>query len=116
MKFSHDSQSVLFDGRREFLLSGEMHYFRMPRADWRRRMRLWKDAGGNFLSTYVPWLIHESEEGRIIFGDRSERDLAGFLETAAEEGLPVILRPGLSWPRTAALPSRTPSGVSKSAC
>ena len=49
MKFSHDSQGVLFDGRREFLLSGEMHYFRVPRADWRRRMRLWKDAGGNFI-------------------------------------------------------------------
>ena len=94
MKFSHDSQGVLFDGRREFLLSGEMHYFRVPRADWRKRMRLWKNADGNFISTYVPWLIHEPEEGRIIVGDRPERDLAGFLETAAEEGLPVMLRPG----------------------
>ncbi len=94
MKFSFDAQSVLFDGRREFLFSGEMHYFRVPRADWRRRMRLWKDVGGNFLATYVPWCVHEPEEGSVRFRDRPERDLAGFLEIAAEEGLQVMLRPG----------------------
>ena len=94
MKFSFDSRSLLFDGRREFLWSGEMHYFRVPAADWRRRMRLWKEAGGNFVATYVPWIVHEPEEGRIVFGDRPERDLAAFLRTAAEEGLHVLLRPG----------------------
>ena len=94
MKLSFDSRSLLFDGRREFLWSGEMHYFRGPAADWRRRMRLWKEAGGNFVATYVPWIVHEPEEGRIVFGDRPERDLAGFLRTAAEEGLQVLLRPG----------------------
>ena len=94
MKISFDSRSLLFAGRREFLWSGEMHYFRVPAADWRRRMRLWKEAGGNFVATYVPWIVHEPEEGRIVFGDRPERDLAGFLRTAAEEGLQVLLRPG----------------------
>ena len=94
MKISFDSRSLLFDGRREFLWSGEMHYFRVPATDWRRRMRLWKEAGGNFVATYVPWIVHEPEEGRIVFGDRPERDLAGFLRTAAEEGLHVLLRPG----------------------
>ena len=94
MTLSFDFQSLILNGERRFLFSGEMHYFRVPRADWRRRMRLWKESGGNFIATYVPWLIHEPEEGTILFGDRSERDLAGFLETAAEEGLPVMLRPG----------------------
>ena len=94
MKLSFDSQSLLFDGRREFLFSGEMHYFRVPAADWRRRMRLWKEAGGNFIGTYVPWIVHEPEEGRIVFGDCPGRDLAAFLRTAAEEGLQVLLRPG----------------------
>ena len=89
-----DSTSLAFDGRREFFFSGEMHYFRVPRAGWRRRMRLWKEAGGNFVATYVPWIVHEPEEGRVVFGDRPERDLAAFLETAASEGLPVMLRPG----------------------
>ena len=94
MKLSFDSQSLLFDGRRAFFFSGEMHYFRVPVADWRRRMRLWKEAGGNFIGTYVPWIVHEPEEGRIVFGDCPERDLAAFLRTAAEEGLQVLLRPG----------------------
>ena len=94
MKLSFDSQSLLFDGRREFFFSGEMHYFRVPASDWRRRMRLWKEAGGNFIGTYVPWIVHEPEEGRIVFGDRPERDLAAFLRTAADEGLQVLLRPG----------------------
>ncbi len=94
MKLSFDSRSLLFNGRREFLYSGEIHYFRVPAADWRRRMRLWKEAGGNFVGTYVPWIVHEPEEGRIVFGDRPERDLAAFLRAAAEEGLHVLLRPG----------------------
>lgn len=94
MKLTHDPTSLFFDGERRFLLSGEFHYFRVPADDWRRRMRLFKSAGGNMLASYVPWCVHEPEEGRIVFGDRPERDLAAFLRTAAEEGLPVLLRPG----------------------
>ena len=89
-----DAQSLKADGRRTFLVSGEFHYFRVPKDDWARRMRLFKEAGGNCLATYVPWIVHEPEEGRILFGDCPERDLAGFLRTAADEGLMVILRPG----------------------
>ena len=94
MRLSFDNQSFLIDGKRDFLVSGEFHYFRVPAADWRRRMELFKKAGGNCLATYVPWGIHEPEEGKILFGDRPERDLAAFLRTAAEAGLMVIVRPG----------------------
>ena len=94
MKLTFDAQGVLIDGRREFLVSGEFHYFRVPQEDWRRRMELFKEAGGNCLATYVPWLIHEPEEGNIVFGDQPKRDFARFLETAAAAGLPVIARPG----------------------
>ena len=94
MKLTFDSQSLLIDGCRTFLVSGEFHYFRVPQEDWRRRMELFKEAGGNCLATYVPWLIHEPEEGRIVFGDEPKRDFARFLETAREAGLAVIARPG----------------------
>jgi beta-galactosidase len=57
-------------------------------------MQLFKAAGGNCLATYVPWLIHEPEEGRFSFGGKGPLDLEGFLQTAAEEGLYVIARPG----------------------
>ena len=94
MKLSFDSTSFLINGKRDFLISGEFHYFRVPKKDWRRRMELFKKTGGNCIATYAPWGIHEPEEGKILFGDRPERDLAGFLQTAAEEGLMVIVRPG----------------------
>jgi len=82
------------DGRDQFMASGEFHYFRVPAGDWKRRMELFKEAGGNCIATYVPWLIHEPQEGNIVFGDIPNRDLARFLETAREVGLQVVLRPG----------------------
>ncbi|GEM_PF-414123 len=82
------------DGHPVYLYSGEFHYFRVPRSDWRKRMQLFKDAGGNCIATYIPWLIHEPSEGNILFGDESYRDFEGFLQAAQEMGLCVIARPG----------------------
>ena len=45
------------NGEPVHLYSGEFHYFRVPKSDWRRRMQLLKDAGGNCLATYIPWLF-----------------------------------------------------------
>lgn len=92
VSFNH--KGFQFGGKDSFFVSGEFHYFRVPKEDWRRRMRLFKEAGGNTLATYVPWLIHEPEEGNILFDDVPYRDLTGFLQTAREEGLQVVLRPG----------------------
>ena len=80
--FSFDSLGFQVDGRDQYLVSGEFHYFRVPRQDWKRRMQLFKEAGGNCLATYVPWLIHEPTEGDIRFGDVDNRDLQGFLRLA----------------------------------
>ncbi|MCL5996985.1 MAG: beta-galactosidase, partial [Chloroflexi bacterium] len=90
-----DKDCYRIDGQPVYLYSGEFHYFRVPRADWRRRMQLFKEAGGNCIATYVPWLIHEPQEGNIVFGNVPPyRDLEGFLQTAREVGLYVIARPG----------------------
>ena len=91
---TYDSYGFRVDGRDDFMISGEFHYFRVPREDWKYRMQLFKDSGGNTVATYVPWIIHEPEEGHIVFGDVGPRDLEGFLKTAAEVGLKVIIRPG----------------------
>jgi beta-galactosidase len=83
------------DGEPFYLCSGEFHYFRVPRRDWRTRMRLLKEAGGNCLATYVPWLIHEPIEGQFRFhSDDGVLNLEEFLQTAAQEGLWVLARPG----------------------
>lgn len=83
------------EDRAVYVNSGEFHYFRVPKADWQRRMELFKAAGGNCLATYIPWLVHEPEEGTFAF-DRGDgiTDLQAFLQTAADLDLYVVARPG----------------------
>ncbi len=74
------------------IISGEMHYARIPRADWRIRLRLARAMGLNTISTYVFWNLHEPAPGRFDFS--GQNDIATFIRTAQQEGLHVILRPG----------------------
>jgi len=90
---SFDSLSFLSNGKRVFLVSGEQHYFRIPREAWRDRLQKLKAAGGNCVATYVPWLLHEPEEGRFDFSS-SAFDFEYFLDLCAEIGLWAIVRPG----------------------
>jgi beta-galactosidase len=84
--------SFVYDGRPVQILSGEMHYPRIPRAYWRDRMRKARAMGLNTISTYVFWNLHEPRPGQWDFS--GNLDVAAFVKTAQEEGLHVILRPG----------------------
>ena len=90
--FDHSGFDI--HSRSAYLVSGEFPYFRVPKDDWRRRMRLFQEVGGNCLSTYIPWLIHEPREGEFRFDDCPSRDLSDFLRAAGDLGLYVLLRPG----------------------
>ncbi|MBK5262074.1 MAG: beta-galactosidase [Peptostreptococcaceae bacterium] len=93
--FTFSKNCYYLNGKPTFLYSGEFHYFRVPRKDWKARLTLFKEAGGNCVATYTPWLIHEPTEGKFFFsGDDGVRDLEGFLKTCKEMGLYVIVRPG----------------------
>ncbi len=87
-------ESYLKDGKPFYIKSGEFHYFRVPKSDWQKRMKLLKQAGGNCIATYVPWLIHEPKEGLFDFYSADFKDLEAFLKLAKQEGLYVIVRPG----------------------
>jgi len=90
-----DSKYFYIGGKPVYFNSGEFHYFRVPKHDWKRRMQLLKSAGGNAVATYIPWMIHEPEEGVFQFDQgNGYTDLAEFLECAEEVGLYVIARPG----------------------
>jgi beta-galactosidase len=90
-----DGNCFKVDGKPFYLISGEFHYFRVPKKDWKARMDLFKQAGGNCIATYIPWLLHEPEEGRFVFGGGDGvHDLEDFLNTARDAGLYVIARPG----------------------
>jgi beta-galactosidase len=80
------------DDRPFQIISGEMHYPRIPRAYWRDRLRKARAMGLNTISTYVFWNLHEPEPG--VYDFRGQHDVAAFVRLAQTEGLYVILRPG----------------------
>ena len=92
-ELSFDQVSFQAGGERLYLNSGEIHYFRVPRAAWRDRLERLKAAGGNCVATYVPWLLHEPAEGHFCFDD-PQFDVDTFLDLCAEVGLWALVRPG----------------------
>lgn len=90
--FSWRGEQFLLDGKPFQVISGEMHYARVPRPYWRHRMKLMKAMGLNTLTTYVFWNRHEPKPGQFDFS--GNLDLAAYIRMAQEEGLWVILRPG----------------------
>ena len=79
------------DNKPFYLASGDMHYFRHFKSGWERRLRLMKDFGLTAVQTYVPWNLHEPEEGIFCFEDNL--DVSAFLELCGKIGLKVIFRP-----------------------
>ncbi|MEU9139657.1 beta-galactosidase [Streptomyces sp. NPDC048404] len=88
-----DRYSMLIDGRRLVVWSGEFHPFRLPSPSlWRDVLQKMRAHGYNAVSIYVAWNYHSPAPGEHDF--TGVRDLDLFLRTAAETGLYVILRPG----------------------
>jgi beta-galactosidase GanA len=88
-----DRHSLLIDGRRVPLWSGEMHPFRLPSPSlWRDVLQKMRASGYNAVSIYASWAYHSPAPGRYDF--TGVRDLGRFLDMAAEAGLWVIARPG----------------------
>ena len=90
--FGYAGEHFLLDGEPFLIISGEMHYPRVPRLYWRDRMRKLRALGLNTLCTYVFWNLHEPEPG--VFDFTGNLDVAAYIRAAQEEDLWVILRPG----------------------
>ncbi|MEK4475233.1 beta-galactosidase family protein [Paenibacillus sp. FSL R7-0048] len=73
------------------LLSGALHYFRIVPEYWQDRLLKLKACGLNTVETYIPWNLHEPEEGSFNFAGFA--DIEAFVRLAGELGLHVILRP-----------------------
>jgi len=89
--FTLSDQNFMLDGKPFQMISGEMHYPRVPREAWRARMKMAKAMGLNTIGTYVFWNLHEPQKGHFDF--TGNNDVAEFVRIAKEEGLWVILRP-----------------------
>ncbi len=89
--FSIGHNEFLLDGKPFQIISGEMHFARIPRECWKERLHMAKAMGLNTVATYVFWNFHETEKGVYNFKDNA--DVAEFCRLAQEEGLWVIIRP-----------------------
>ncbi|MGB7433918.1 MAG: beta-galactosidase, partial [Candidatus Acidiferrum sp.] len=90
--FTVQGGKFFLNGKSFQVISGEMHYARIPRAYWRDRFRMAKAMGLNTITTYVFWNVHEPRPG--IYDFSSNLDVAEFIREAQQEVLYVILRPG----------------------
>ncbi|HEY4149674.1 MAG TPA: beta-galactosidase, partial [Chitinophagaceae bacterium] len=79
-EFTLGRQSFLLDGQPFQIISGEMHYTRIPREAWRDRMRMARAMGLNTIGTYVFWNVSEPEKGRFDFTENN--DIAAFIRMA----------------------------------
>lgn len=110
MDFSIRNGNFYSGNKAIFLNSGEIHYFRIGRNQWRLHLEAAVEAQLTTVSSYVPWIWHEPEEGLFDFDGYTHtgRDLKGWLELCKQYGLACILKPGpfiLAEMRGAGLPN-----------
>lgn len=93
LEVKFDRHSLLINGKREFILSGAFHYYRLPAKEtWKDRLQKMKDAGLNAVDIYFPWNYHSEKEGEYNFS--GNRDVEHLLKLIEESGLYLIARPG----------------------
>lgn len=96
MSFNSTNRYFIKNGKPFFLISGEIHYFRLDPKLWEKHLRLLKQSGANTTSTYIPWDWHEYEEGKFDFTGETNpaRNLLKYIKLCKKVGLDLIVKPG----------------------
>ncbi len=96
MKKQYSEKYFTKNGKSYFLISGEVHYFRINPKLWRNHLRLLKQSGADTVSTYIPWDWHEVEENQFDFEGKTNpaRNLLRFIRLCKEEKLDMVVKPG----------------------
>lgn len=96
MTFTIKEDNFYLNDKKVFLISGEIHYFRIKRELWNLHLDAAVEAGLTTISTYIPWAFHETVEGVFDFEGTStpERDLNVWLASCQARGLHCIVKPG----------------------
>lgn len=94
--FKVEAGQFWINGKPIFIHAGEFHYFRTPVAQWEKSLTLLQQAGFNTVAAYIPWLWHQPQADVTDLDGHTHplRDLAGFLDLAADMGFWLIPRPG----------------------
>ena len=90
--FGTQGTQFVRDGKPYQIISGAIHFQRIPRQYWKDRLQKARALGLNTVETYVFWNLVEPQQGRFDF--TANNDIAAFVREAAAQGLNVILRPG----------------------
>jgi beta-galactosidase len=79
-----------------FVISGEIHYFRIDPNLWEKHLVMLKQSGANTTSTYIPWDWHEYEENKFDFTGETHpaRNILRYIELCKKVGLHLVVKPG----------------------
>ena len=96
MSFNASNGYFLKDGKPYFVISGEIHYFRLDPKLWEKHLTLLKDSGANTTSTYIPWDWHEYEENKFDFTGETHpaKNLIKYIKLCKKVGVNLIVKPG----------------------
>lgn len=96
MSFSASNGYFVKNGKPVFVISGEIHYFRLEPKLWEKHLTLLKQSGANTTSTYIPWDWHEYEEGKFDFTGKTNaaKNLIKYIKLCKKVGLDLIVKPG----------------------
>jgi beta-galactosidase GanA len=90
---TYDKYSLMVDGKRTFIWSGEFHYWRLPSPSlWLDVLQKMKAEGYNAVSIYFDWAYHSPAPG--VYDFTGVRDVDQLLDDAQRVGIYVIARPG----------------------
>ena len=90
--FEVDSRGFIVGGKHILPVMGEIHYARVPAAEWKREIQKMRAGGITIIATYCFWIHHEATEGQWDWS--GNKDLRRFLQICKEENMPVVLRIG----------------------
>ncbi|MHC5227294.1 glycoside hydrolase family 35 protein [Enterococcus sp. LJL99] len=86
-------EDFLLNGKSIKIISGAIHYFRITENQWEDSLYNLKALGANTVETYIPWNIHEPQEGTFDF--EGIKNIEKFVKIAQSLDLLVILRPSV---------------------
>lgn len=84
-----DARGFILAGERISLLSGSLHYWRVPREYWEERLLALREMGLNTVETYIPWSLHQPRPTLESISFEGNLDLEHFLDLARGLGLMV---------------------------
>ncbi len=87
-----NTQYLTLDGKPWLPVMGEIHYSRVPEAEWETEILKMKSAGVQIIAAYIIWIHHEEVEGQWEW--TGQKDLRHFVQLCAKHGMYVVPRIG----------------------